>query len=168
MTVHESILANVKAQLTAIVAGASSTGGHTFNYTPSVARVDDYRHEYLDKVKNPDHPLYLVRDTGEETEVEPERFGDLGRAVSFPILLCKQDRRAETNPFKTSTDAGTVRNEMIDDTLAKLAEDDNRGQGDSIVINTEFPRVVRDFYKEGWILAELWVLVTFRFPRDAP
>ena len=168
MTVHENIFVNVKSELVAIVAGAESTGGHVFNYTPSVARVDDYRHEYLDKAKNPVHPLYLIRDTGEETEVEPERFGDLGRAVSFPILLCKQDRRAETNPFKTSKDAGTVRDEMIDDVLAKLAEDDNRGQGDDIVVNTEFPRIVRNFYKEGWTLAELWVLVTFRFPRAKP
>lgn len=168
MTVAENIFANVKTELGAIVAGATSTGGHVFNFKPQVARVDDYQHEYFDGAKNPDIPLYLVRDTGEEVEVTPERFGDLGRQITIPILVCKQDRRTETNPFRTSTDAGTTRNEMIDDVLAKLAEDDLRGQGDEIVINTEFPRINREFFKEGWILAEITVLVTFRFPRAKP
>lgn len=168
MTVAENIFVNTKTQLAAIVAGDTSTGGHTFNFTPLVARVAGYEHEYLDGIKNPDKPLYLVRDTGEEIEVEPERFGDLGRQITIPILVCKQDRRTETDPFRTAVDAGTTRNQMIDDVLAKLAEDDLRGQGDSVVINTEFPRINREFFKEGWILAEMIIVVTFRFPRAQP
>ena len=168
MTVAENIFANVKTELAAIVAGVVSTGGHTFSFTPQVARVDHYQHAYLDGAKNPDKPLYLVRDTGDEVEVEPERMGDLGREISIPILVCKQDRRTETDPFRTAADAGTTRDQMIDDVLAKLAEDDNRGQGDDIVNNTRFTRVNREFFKEGWILAEITVVVEFRFPRAQP
>ena len=168
MTVLESIFDNINTELAAIVAGGTSTGGHVFNFTPSVARVDDYQHINFDGAKNPDVPLYLIRDTGDEVEVEPERFGDLGRQITVPILVCKKDERDELDPFSTSVVSTTTRNKMIDDVLAKLAEDDNRGQTDEVVVNTEFPRIERGFYHMGWILAEMTVLITFRFPRAKP
>jgi hypothetical protein len=162
-SVVEQIVDNIKTELEAV----SGDNGTTYWYTPEkVVRVDYYLDQYFKSATGYGPVVYFLRDTGDDRRTrQPEAFGDTARELDVFIMATYQDNE-ERDPFKTSTNRGTVRNRMLQD-VEKVLEANYHRSG--LAFNTELIDVRRDFREpQGWILGELYFVVTYTHDIGAP
>lgn len=157
-SVAEQILAKIKTELEAI----TGDDGTTYWYTPSkVVRVDyfDSRAHFRPEYGN---YLYFIRNTGDEDESELYAdFSDQAEDLDIFIMAAARDTRGNRDPFTASTNSGTIRERMIRDVKKVLQTDPTRG---GLAIHTNRFRVRRDFQEpDGWILAEIYCMVTYTY-----
>lgn len=156
---HEQIAARLETLLASIVAGSD------FWYTPDmVARVEGFWEEYFADEMYP--TLYLLR-PGDEPAAE-DTAEEIKKEMDVWLVVAQVYKPKVTdNPFLLEgVLPWTIQSRLIFDAEKKLLEDCTMGL--SFVENTEIRDRNRAFFIDGYIAAELRLVIKYSHLREEP